>query len=120
LFSHQTSLLPSFRLNIRAGYEVLLDFSIPPWFLDGVRAVLKEIPFAFVVVRPSEAVCALRAATRNEGTITDYTSYRELYADFAGDNAICDDTSEASVVAERIRKEVAAGSFIVESKSRAK
>ena len=24
-----------------AGYEVILDFSIPPWFLDAVRKVVK-------------------------------------------------------------------------------
>ena len=41
-----------------AGYEVILDFSIPPWFLDAVRKVvkIKDVPLDYVVLRPSESV----------------------------------------------------------------
>src|SRR6188508_1636732 len=41
-----------------AGYEVVVDFSIPPWFLNGAYAMMKRFgaPVDYVVLRPSEAV----------------------------------------------------------------
>jgi len=44
--------------------RVILDFSIPPWFLEGVRQRLKDVPIDYVVLLPSEAACAARAAAR--------------------------------------------------------
>ncbi len=69
-----------------AGCDVIVDFSIPPWFLDTARAVanVRSVPLDYVVLRPAEAVCAARAAGRAEGVITDYTRYRDLYKDFDG------------------------------------
>lgn len=98
-----------------AGYEVILDFSIPPWFLDTARAVAKvrDVPLDYVVLRPSEAVCAARAAARKEGKIADYAPYRELYSLFDGAerHTIEDDTSDAAAVAARIREGLNAGLF---------
>ena len=67
-----------------ADYEVLLDFSIPPWFLDTARKVVRAraVPIDYVVLRPSEEVCTTRAAARSEGKIADYTPYRDLYLSF--------------------------------------
>src|SRR6516225_3425982 len=47
-----------------SGYEVILDFSIPPWFLDAAQTIanMRNIPLDYVVLRPPEAVCAQRAA----------------------------------------------------------
>ena len=103
----------SARSFARTGYEVILDFSIPPWFLDTARAIAKETPLDFVVLRPSEAVCASRAAARDEGTIPDYAPYRDLYAAFDGAerHMISDDEGDAAVVAARIRQGISAGSF---------
>jgi hypothetical protein len=38
-----------------AGYEVILDFSIPPWFLETVGKIVKlrEVPIDYVVLQPS-------------------------------------------------------------------
>jgi len=98
-----------------AGYEVIIDFSIPPWFLDTVRKIAKvrDVPVDFVVLRPAEKVCASRAAARAEGAIADYGPYRDLYSDFdeAAPYTICDDEGEAAVVAARIRKELDKGVF---------
>src|SRR5579872_5972358 len=49
-----------------ANFEVLLDFSIPPWYLERVQALVqrREIALDYVVLRPSERVCAARAAAR--------------------------------------------------------
>jgi hypothetical protein len=97
----------------RDGYEVILDFSIPPWYLDGIRALLQGKPFEYVVLRPSLEVCIARAAARSEGTIRDYSIYSEFYADFAGmeANTIRDDESDAQTIAARIRSGLAAGTF---------
>ena len=38
------------------GSQVILDFSIPPWFLDTVKKVagVRDVPVDYVVLRPSE------------------------------------------------------------------
>jgi adenylate kinase family enzyme len=97
------------------GHEVVLDFSIPPWFLDTARAVVKvkDVPLDFVVLRPSLEVCASRAAGRAEGTIADYAPYRDLYSSFdeAERYIILDDKSDAATVALRIRNGLDGGKF---------
>ncbi len=97
----------------RGGYEVLLDFSFPLDFRDTARKILKEIPLDFVVLRPSLAVCETRAADRTEGSISDYRAYRNFYAMFEGapDHEICDDVSDARVLARRIREGLDQGRF---------
>jgi hypothetical protein len=101
-----------------AEYDVLLDFSIPPWFLDTVRKVVKAraVPVDYVVLRPREAVCAARAAARSEGKIADYTPYRDLYLSFdeAAGHMVQDDESSAAVVAASIREGLDAGRFRLE------
>lgn len=96
-------------------YEVVLDFSIPPWFLDTARriATRRAVPLDYVVLRPSEAVCAARAAARLAGPIADYQPYRELYRSFdeAASHIVADDASDASVIANHIRHGLAAGTF---------
>ena len=98
-----------------ADYDVILDFSIPPWFLDTARRMLKvkKIPFDYVVVCPSETVCAQRAAARLKGKISDYTPYHELYTCFTveGCNSIDDDISSPKELALIIRDGLKAGMF---------
>jgi len=67
-----------------AGFKVLLDFSIPPWFLpNAVKIVsLRDIPLHYIVLRPKEDVCARRAANRVDGSIGDYVPFHDLYIDF--------------------------------------
>lgn len=98
------------------GYETIVDFSIPPWFLETADKITgkKEVPLDYVVLLPDEAVCAARAAARTEGTITDYTRYRELYQDFkaAGRRHILSDNdSDATVLAGKIREGLKEGKF---------
>jgi predicted kinase len=98
-----------------AGYEVILDFSVPPWFLDKIRKVVKvrDVPVDYVVLRPSETVCSVRAAARPEGKIADYSEYRDFYATFDGaeEHTIRDDHSDAETVARLIRDGLKKGSF---------
>jgi chloramphenicol 3-O-phosphotransferase len=97
----------------RDGYEVILDFSIPPWYLDAIRALLVGKPFDYVILRPSEAICAARAAARSEGAIVDYAPYHDLYAAFEALDGftIHDDHNDAATVAARIRAGLEAGTF---------
>jgi predicted kinase len=99
-----------------AGYEVILDFSIPPWFLDTARKIAdrRSIPLDFVIIRPSEEICAARAAARLEGAISDYAPYHDLYADFDSvdkRHTIRDDEASAAAIAARIRKGLNEGVF---------
>ena len=99
----------------RDGYEVILDFSIPPWFLKALKPMAARVDVAlhYVVVRPSLAVCEERAAARAEGTIADYGPYRELYADFdaLAAHILSDDDADAATMAAKIRAGVDAGTF---------
>ena len=98
-----------------ADYETILDFSMPPWFMKTACAVarFKEVDLDYVILRPSESVCAARAANRTEGAIADYAKYHELYTAFdeAKPHIICDDASDAKAIAARIRDEVTSGKF---------
>jgi predicted kinase len=97
----------------RSGYEVLLDFSFPPDFLDTARKILKEIPLDFVVLRPSLAVCKQRAAARPEGKIADYSAYRDFYAMFEGrsNHEVGDVEANPACIARRIRDGLDQGIF---------
>jgi len=99
----------------RRGYGVILDFSIPPWFLDTVHKIIagRDISLDYVVLRPSQDVCAVRAANRKEGAMPDYTLYHKLYSSFdeAEHYMISDDISDASVIAMRIREGLDKGIF---------
>jgi adenylate kinase family enzyme len=98
-------------------YEVILDFSVPPWFLETALKMAKKrgVPLHYVILRPHEAVCAERAATRTEGVITDYSHYHDLYADFdeAQRYTIPDDACSAAEMAVRVREGVDEGIFLV-------
>ena len=86
-------------------------------FLDTANKVIKEkVPLHYVVLRPSEAVCAKRAATRTEGTISDYKYYHELYKSFdeVQRYIIPDGTSNASVIAAHVREGLDEGMFRME------
>jgi len=99
----------------RSGYDVLLDFSIPPEFLKTAGVILKEVALDYVVLKPSQAICETRAAGRKEGAIDDYGPYRDFYAMFvcAERHVIQDDEADARAVARRIQDGLRAGVFRV-------
>jgi hypothetical protein len=89
----------------RSGYDVVLDFSIPPDFLPIALKILKDTPLDFVVLLPSLSTCEQRAANRSEGVIADYDRYRGFYAMFikAPERYIVsDDNADAVTLASRI------------------
>jgi adenylylsulfate kinase-like enzyme len=66
----------------RTGYQVLIDFSIPPQFLGTARKIVKEVSLNYIVLLPSLAICEARAVSRPRGRIVDYARYRDFYALF--------------------------------------
>jgi gluconate kinase len=88
----------------RSGFRVLIDFSIPPAFLETIRKILKEVPFDFVLLRPSFQVCAERASSRKAGAITDHARMKDFYAIFEEGSIepICDDNADPASLARRI------------------
>src|SRR5215467_155347 len=99
----------------RSGFRVLIDFSIPPPFVDTARKILKEVPFDFVLLRPSFAVCAERAACRKEGAISDYGLLKSFYARFEEGTVepICDDNADPASLARQIADGLNLGRFRV-------
>ena len=97
----------------RSGYDVLLDFSIPPQFLPTAQKIVREIALDFILLRPPLPVCAARAAKRPEGKILDYDE--DFYAMFKAEarHMIGEDAPEPAVAAQRIKDGVAAGQFRV-------
>jgi hypothetical protein len=91
----------------------LLDFSIPPAFLKTAGAILKEVPLAYVMLRPSLEVCAGRARERLEGRVTAYD--RGFYDMFAGmdSHVITKDGADPKSLARKILRDLEAGQYRV-------
>jgi hypothetical protein len=100
-----------------SGCESILDFSIPPWFIPTVckMAGSREIIIDYVVLCPSEAVCATRALEREQGKIRDYEQYREFHAAFAEmkSHILDGDANSAAEAASLIRSQLSTGKFCI-------
>jgi gluconate kinase len=99
----------------RSGFRVLIDFSIPPAFIETARKILKEVPIDFVLLRPSLEVCVERAGSRKKGAITDFERLKNFYARFEeGDvEPICDDDADPAALAQQIAEGLNEGRFRV-------
>lgn len=99
----------------RSGFCVLIDFSIPPSYVDTARKILKDVPFDFVLLRPSLPVCIERAGSRTEGAIRDVQRISNFYARFEEGNveAICDDDADPESLAVQIEEGLQHGRFRV-------
>jgi tRNA uridine 5-carbamoylmethylation protein Kti12 len=99
------------------GYLTFLDFSIPPSYLPTAYKIAhsREVELHYVILRPSEAVCAERAASRAEGAITDYERLHDFYTSFesADRHIVSDDAASPAELAARIQAGLLAGSFLV-------
>jgi hypothetical protein len=69
---------------------------LPPAYVETARKILKEVPFDFVLLRPSLQVCVERAASREKGAITEYETLKDFYALFEQGKTepICDDNAD--------------------------
>jgi chloramphenicol 3-O-phosphotransferase len=98
----------------RTGYDVLLDFSIPPPFVPAAQKILRDAPLDYIVLRPPLEVCAARARDRAEGKIMKYD--RGFYAMFAAEERHVlapDDSESPKAIAEIIFKGLTEGRFRV-------
>jgi hypothetical protein len=88
----------------RTGYDVLLDFSIPPAFLPAAQKILRDAPLNYIVLRPPLEVCAARTRDRTEGKITKYD--RGFYAMFAAEerHVVSDESESPKAIAEILFK----------------
>lgn len=103
----------------RAGYDTLVDFTIGPWFLGLFKEYIKEIPFEFVILCPSEKVCAERAEGRREGAMKDYPG--DLHLAFSDikefeKHAIRDDEASPKELTAQIRDGLDKGVFKLDMK----
>jgi chloramphenicol 3-O-phosphotransferase len=103
----------------RTGYDVLLDFSIPPPFVPGAQRILRDAPLNYIVLRPPLEVCAARARDRTEGKITKYD--RGFYALFSTEerHMISEQGESPKAIAEIIFKGLAESRFRVAPASNA-
>ncbi len=97
----------------RSGFRVLIDFSIPPDFIDSARKILKDVPFDFVLLRPPLPVCIERAASRREGAITDNDRLSTFYARFEHTTIepVADSLAAPAALAQQIADGLAQGRF---------
>ena len=89
-----------------------------PWHPQAIAAAVKETPLHYVLLCPSEAVCAGRAAQRSEGAIPDYTRFKEMHQAFSNigpfeRHAIRDDHADPAGLASRIRYGLDRGTYRV-------
>jgi adenylylsulfate kinase-like enzyme len=97
----------------RSGYSVLLDFSVPPHFVDTARKILKEVPLHYVVLKPSLATCEARASNRIEGKIANYDQgFYDLF-EGAKPRVVSDDKADAQTLAKMIEEDIKSGKFSV-------
>jgi gluconate kinase len=100
----------------RSGFRVLIDFSIPPSFINTARKILKEVPFDFVLLRPSLQVCVNRAGSREQGAMKDYAMLKNFYSLFQDPGTlqpICDDNADPTTLARQIADGLNQGRFRV-------
>ncbi|AGC45308.1 hypothetical protein MYSTI_04007 [Myxococcus stipitatus DSM 14675] len=66
------------------GYFTVLDWIVGPWFLDIWKDVARDAKVAldYVVLRPSVDAARVRARSRAEAPVADYTPYESLHAQF--------------------------------------
>lgn len=111
-----SAMLASSIAYARNGFQVLLDFSIPPWYINKANEWVKKrnIPLNYVVVRPSVEICASRAAARLHGAITEYHDrHIKLYESFNDMQQYIIDENDAGAkaIAERIKRGLDVGLF---------
>jgi chloramphenicol 3-O-phosphotransferase len=98
----------------RTGYDVLLDFSVPPPFVPSAQKILRDAPLDYVVLRPPLEICEARARDRAEGRIAKYD--RGFYALFSAEarHVVAPDNGESPrAIAEIIFQDLKAGRFRV-------
>jgi adenylylsulfate kinase-like enzyme len=115
------AMLATARPFARSGYDVLVDFSIPPEVVNiAATKILKEVPLDYIVLLPSIKTCEGRAANRADGAINDYSQYRSFYELFEGveSNTIRNDEATVQQLTAQITHELNGGRFRIRPTAR--
>jgi hypothetical protein len=83
--------------SVRAfALSVHIDFPNATCLHRHGRKILKEVPFDFVLLRAGLQLYVERAASREEGAITNYGMLKNFYARFEDGTVepICDDNAD--------------------------
>jgi hypothetical protein len=99
----------------RAGYDVLIDYAVPPAFLKTAAGILKDATLDYVLLLPSLTVCADRVANRSKAEPKTYDP--EFYGMFGGapEHTLAEDRATAATLARQIFDGLAAGRFRVDT-----
>jgi predicted ABC-type ATPase len=99
----------------RNDYEVLLDFSIPPWYIIKAAEKLKQrkIALNYVVLLPTIDICATRAANREYGAIEYNERFIKFYESFGElqQYIVEENEADAKAIAERVKRGLDVGLF---------
>jgi chloramphenicol 3-O-phosphotransferase len=70
----------------RAGYHVIVDGIVGPWFIGVFRKLTAEgdLSLHYIVLRPDESIAVDRALGRGSPALTDDGPVRKMYAEFSG------------------------------------
>ena len=104
---------------VRGGYNVLVDFSFPPHYLETLKKQHQKTEtmasLHYIILRPSLEICKSRAAGREDLPITNYDRLLDFYRLFEElpDKTISDDEAEPAVLAERVLQGIKDGTFLV-------
>lgn len=99
----------------RGGYEALLDFSMPPDYLERAAALFRGVPVHLAVLRPNLSTCVERAANRKRGAIRDAQALAEFYELFRNvpeRHLFTDESASPVVAARRLRTRLEQGEFL--------
>ena len=79
-----TSMLAAALPLAKAKYTVIIDFSIPPWFVPAALKMVQAKDYAlhYIMLLPSKELCIHRAATRAVGRIEYNAQQHEFYTFF--------------------------------------
>jgi AAA domain len=99
----------------RGGFETIVDFTTGPWFLPFFKPLVKDIPFDFVMLVPSERVVEERANGRSTGARHD----KELFDAFdqAGEFerfTLRDDTASVEELVGKLRSGLTQGKYTLD------
>ena len=108
----------------RAGYHVIVDGIVGPWFIGVFRKLTAEgdLSLHYIVLRPDESIAVDRARGRGAPALTDDGPVRKMYAEFSGlgtfEAFVLDSSRQTpDETARLVRERVAAGSHRLTSDS---
>jgi cytidylate kinase len=113
-----TALAKAASVYAAAGYHVILDGIIGPWFVETFCTALDPAleRIHYLILRPDQHTTLQRAQDRGRGALTASEPIQTLYLQFADlgpyeHHAIDTTVLDAPATAERVRQAITAGQF---------